>query len=507
MSVVLGNRNPAHDPLEHLGGDALAELASLLRYFPPSSHLSTCALSRAFLDAQRAAAESPRLPRSLRAGTARAVRTLLCGPFADDWFPPLCPAHRRLDGDLVGHLFRLLRVEVSRGCDSVRGFVAAAAAVAAGEEDGPRAPAAASDGTKAAAASVVDELSSLVELYLSAEHVDRYFGRFATRGRFDLLESGCPACVLAVVGGRRDVLTALRANLLGRARSRGPPRLLRFVDAWVDAHEERETMRRESDRLAGELRRAKRIMRKWRKQRKERREKAKRDSCGRGVGRPRAGSSPGPGRMDGVGVSMPHNGNVHQQHDEQRHSCAPTGAADAVPWQLANQNRPSTPDSWENVASTSSSAGVFDEEDQDEYIPARHNWPRIRAIGRSQSRLAPCPRPNICPSESVYSAAPERVPCPELNICPSESVYSAAPESTAQAGPSYLRASSVIPGLPRPSEYLNIQSDAAKDLGDGSPSRVQEQQQQQQDRSTPSKQCHSPQESLGTSWGDLYEKR
>ncbi|KXX76886.1 hypothetical protein MMYC01_207838 [Madurella mycetomatis] len=200
MAVVLGNRDPVHDPLEQLTDDAVAELASLLRYFPPDSHLSTCALSRTFLDAQRAAAESSRFPRQLRAAPAHAVRTLLRGPFADDWFSPLCPSHRRLDGGLVGHLFRLLRVEVSRGCDSVRRFVAAAAG-APGDGEGHR-PATASEGMEAAAARVVDELSSLVELYLSAEQVDRYFGRFATRGRFDLLQSGCPACVLAVVGGR-----------------------------------------------------------------------------------------------------------------------------------------------------------------------------------------------------------------------------------------------------------------------------------------------------------------
>lgn len=57
------------------------------------------------------------------------------------------------------------------------------------------------------------------------------------RRRFQ--RDGCEACVLARVGGEREVLFALRTVVLARTRTkkgsvRNEPRLMRFVEAWVE---------------------------------------------------------------------------------------------------------------------------------------------------------------------------------------------------------------------------------------------------------------------------------
>ncbi|KAH6636061.1 hypothetical protein F5144DRAFT_546212 [Chaetomium tenue] len=145
----------------------------------------------------------------------RAVRRLLPLYRRDPW--GLCRAHEGLEGEVVGGLLRLVKVEVGVRCDVV--------------------------------------LSGVGSLFLDEEDFGRYFGDgVRPECWFEKVESGCPACVLAVVGGRQEVLMALRANLKGRAKNR-EPRLLGLVEAWMAMfgwHEERE-MRAQSDALAEEV--------------------------------------------------------------------------------------------------------------------------------------------------------------------------------------------------------------------------------------------------------------
>ncbi|KAK4448621.1 hypothetical protein QBC34DRAFT_426368 [Podospora aff. communis PSN243] len=53
------------------------------------------------------------------------------------------------------------------------------------------------------------------------------------------VESGCAACILAVVGGRDEVLISLRACMLAREKvGMEPSPLLPLVDAWIRGHGE-----------------------------------------------------------------------------------------------------------------------------------------------------------------------------------------------------------------------------------------------------------------------------
>ncbi|KAH6681999.1 hypothetical protein B0J14DRAFT_680266 [Halenospora varia] len=102
-------------------------------------------------------------------------------------------------------------------------------------------------------------------------------------GEFDRVPSGCEACILAVIGGNRHALTDLRASMRGRGFRRrdrhgrlktesAPPRLLRFVDAWIkqagDEYVCNDIMDR-SENLAHDIRK---VMKEVRRERERRRE-------------------------------------------------------------------------------------------------------------------------------------------------------------------------------------------------------------------------------------------
>lgn len=377
---VLANQDASRDPMDPIPQPILVQLASLLRYHPPSSHLSTCVLEKKFLEEQRAAIEDDRtFPRELRARLRDSVTTMLRYPFADERFPPMCASHRRLNGRLVGHVYRLLRVEVSARCDRLRLFIQQSAD-----------PPGDAGRTRAVALRVVEDMSSIVGLYLSPEQVDRYFGTFRTARRFDLVAGGCPACVLAVVGGHVPVLLALRANLVARAGEQ-EPRLLRFVDAWVESYDARAAMRAESDGLVEALRRARTAVFERRNAKKRRLQEM--------------GEKARPVPYKTVnGMLTPlvrMRGETAQQDtrsQKQQHPAASSGSSRAGSIRAESSRRPSerasSPDTWEvfEVSSVSSvelhdpeeigevspiSPHGFDDEEVDEngeYIPARRGW-------------------------------------------------------------------------------------------------------------------------------------
>jgi hypothetical protein len=81
------------------------------------------------------------------------------------------------------------------------------------------------------------------------------------------VESGCEACILAVVGADHQMLCDLRASMLGRRKKGLPvPRLLKIVDAWIEGTVCGTDIRRESDVLEKQIRDCRRQMQKARRQ-------------------------------------------------------------------------------------------------------------------------------------------------------------------------------------------------------------------------------------------------
>lgn len=92
------------------------------------------------------------------------------------------------------------------------------------------------------------------------------------------VESGCEACILSFIGGNKDILTDLRASMLGRKKKgRGVPILLTVVEAWIhwlDINEEVQVLE-DSREMGKQLRGVRREMQKVR--RRERRDLNHRD--------------------------------------------------------------------------------------------------------------------------------------------------------------------------------------------------------------------------------------
>jgi hypothetical protein len=84
------------------------------------------------------------------------------------------------------------------------------------------------------------------------------------------IESECEACTLANVGGDPEMLSDLRASMIGRKKKKKPVGgLLVLVEAWIDGVGGGDAIRAESDVLAREVRRCRREMQKSRKEERE----------------------------------------------------------------------------------------------------------------------------------------------------------------------------------------------------------------------------------------------
>jgi hypothetical protein len=83
----------------------------------------------------------------------------------------------------------------------------------------------------------------------------------------EMVHGGCEACILSVVGANLQMLSDLRASMLGRRKKGLPrPRLLKIVDAWIDGTGHGLDIRRDSDELGKEIRECRRQMQKARRQ-------------------------------------------------------------------------------------------------------------------------------------------------------------------------------------------------------------------------------------------------
>jgi hypothetical protein len=99
----------------------------------------------------------------------------------------------------------------------------------------------------------INSLSMVPEIYRVAFQVQ------PGDARFERVESGCEACILARVGGSRQCLADLRSSALSRKRkSRPSPRILPLLEGWIDWTGEGDAIRNESDVMASELKKVRR---------------------------------------------------------------------------------------------------------------------------------------------------------------------------------------------------------------------------------------------------------
>lgn len=119
----------------------------------------------------------------------------------------------------------------------------------------------------------LQRLRTLNSLWLSPD-LYRTFSR-STPGdkRFERVESGCEACILAAVGGNVQAILDLRTSMIGRKKRGHESRLWGLVDAWTRRFGERaEWIRGESERVGrAVVKERRRVRRRRRKGRQERR--------------------------------------------------------------------------------------------------------------------------------------------------------------------------------------------------------------------------------------------
>jgi len=116
-------------------------------------------------------------------------------------------------------------------------------------------------------------LRTLNSLWMSPDLYRAFSNAMPDDERFERIESGCEACILAVVGGNPQAILDLRTSLIGRKKRGHKSRLWGLVDAWTRrSGKQAEWIRRQGEcvgRLV--LKERRRVRRKRRRQRRERR--------------------------------------------------------------------------------------------------------------------------------------------------------------------------------------------------------------------------------------------
>lgn len=89
----------------------------------------------------------------------------------------------------------------------------------------------------------LDRIDAITGLWIGREAFEMVFGYQRAMPGVQSVDSGCEACILAVIGSRPQLLCDLRASMLGRMQwyskhQRREPRLLRIVDAWIMRYDE-----------------------------------------------------------------------------------------------------------------------------------------------------------------------------------------------------------------------------------------------------------------------------
>jgi hypothetical protein len=157
----------------------------------------------------------------------------------------LCPAHKSLNPLLIHRFFLQLSAECS-----VR---------LARLDENPRLP--------PNLASFLKRIHGINSLWFAPSIYRSLFKVDEKEECQEMIEGGCEACILSVVGTNHQTLCDLRASMLGRRRKRLPvPRLLKIVDAWIEGTGHGIAIRKDSDALEKEIRECRREMQKARRQ-------------------------------------------------------------------------------------------------------------------------------------------------------------------------------------------------------------------------------------------------
>lgn len=166
----------------------------------------------------------------------------------------LCDAHKGLNPWVVHRVFLLLSEEVTRRLDPLRRYVKDPARY---DKD----KAVRLETSPGEVRKYVDRMNGLLSLWTGPEVFGRIVGGDYPPGLvLPRVGSDCEACIVACVGARAQALCDLRAMMCGRSQRRGPPVLLRLVDAWIERFDEEvaEMLMSESAAMAGDVRRIRR---------------------------------------------------------------------------------------------------------------------------------------------------------------------------------------------------------------------------------------------------------
>ncbi|KAF7552822.1 hypothetical protein G7046_g7282 [Stylonectria norvegica] len=187
----------------------------------------------------------PKLHNSLRPPTNLVERLALRingnRPSIPSHIAKLCSSHRGLDPRAIRALSRLVADECTARTDRFRHW--RGRMTYTGQ-----------------LVSWLDRIDSITGMWIGREAFQIVFGYNSAMPAIQKVESGCEACMMAVIGARPQLLCDLRANMVSR-RDRQPkskrrdPRLLRIIDSWISHYDEvcREAVMGASEVMATEI--------------------------------------------------------------------------------------------------------------------------------------------------------------------------------------------------------------------------------------------------------------
>jgi hypothetical protein len=127
----------------------------------------------------------------------------------------LCLLHKPLSTSLIHEVFTLLSLEIGHRCNSMTQH---------------------NSWFTAGQNATIQRLRELHSLWLPAETYTQTFLKEPNQ-KWPHQKSGCEGCILTRIGSDLDIVVEMRTLLMSRKHraipNKEPPRLLRFVDAWV----------------------------------------------------------------------------------------------------------------------------------------------------------------------------------------------------------------------------------------------------------------------------------